>query len=107
MLSVCGSKKLVKFSRKKGYCFENKYIYRRYLYHKYDFNFKKVYFSKLSCLYIFSCNYNSRSPNAAKIGIAGGDGFINSVLRPYVEQFSAKSPDWQTYVKFLIIPFGE
>ncbi|XP_060570991.1 phosphofurin acidic cluster sorting protein 2-like isoform X7 [Ruditapes philippinarum] len=52
------------------------------------------------------CNYNSRSPHAAKIGIAGGDGFINSVLRPYVEQFSAKSPDWQTYVKFLIIPFG-
>ncbi|XP_053407928.1 phosphofurin acidic cluster sorting protein 2-like isoform X2 [Mercenaria mercenaria] len=52
------------------------------------------------------CNYNSRSPNATKIGIAGGDGFINSVLRPYVEQFSAKSPDWQTYVKFLVIPFG-
>ncbi|KAL4237224.1 Phosphofurin acidic cluster sorting protein 1 [Mactra antiquata] len=52
------------------------------------------------------CNYNSRSPHSTKIAIAGGDGFINSVLRPYVEQFSAKSPDWQTYVKFLIIPFG-
>lgn len=52
------------------------------------------------------CNYNSRSPHPLKVAIAGGDGFINSVLRPYVEQFSAKPPDWQNYVKFLIIPFG-
>ena len=42
-----------------------------------------------------------------KIVIAGQDGYINSVLRPYVDQFSAKPPDWQGYVRFLVIPFGE
>ena len=31
---------------------------------------------------------------------------MNLVLRPYVEQFSAKSHDWQNYIKFLFIPLG-
>ncbi|XP_021361740.1 phosphofurin acidic cluster sorting protein 2-like isoform X7 [Mizuhopecten yessoensis] len=52
------------------------------------------------------CNSNSKSPQPVKVGIAGGDGYINSVLRPYVEQFSAKPHDWQNYVRFLVIPFG-
>ncbi|XP_061167937.1 phosphofurin acidic cluster sorting protein 2-like isoform X2 [Saccostrea echinata] len=52
------------------------------------------------------CNSNSKAPSAIKVCIAGSDSYINTVLRPYVEQFSAKPPDWQTYVKFLIIPFG-
>ncbi|XP_052272959.1 phosphofurin acidic cluster sorting protein 2-like isoform X1 [Dreissena polymorpha] len=52
------------------------------------------------------CNFNSRSPHAIKLVISGGDSYINSVLRPYVEQFAAKSPDWQNYVKFLVIPLG-
>ncbi|XP_069117117.1 phosphofurin acidic cluster sorting protein 2-like isoform X4 [Argopecten irradians] len=52
------------------------------------------------------CNSNSKSPHPVKVGIAGGDGYINSVLRPYVEQFSAKPHDWQNYVRFLVIPFG-
>jgi hypothetical protein len=41
------------------------------------------------------------------VAIAGSDSYVNSVLAPYVEQFSSKSPDWQNYVKFLIIPLGE
>lgn len=39
--------------------------------------------------------------------MAGNDGYINSILRPYVDQFSVKSPDWQSYVRFLVIPFGK
>ena len=57
--------------------------------------------------FLFSCNSNSKSPNAIKLGVAGGDAYINTVLRPYIEQFSAKSPDWQNYVRFLVIPFGK
>ncbi|XP_067680503.1 phosphofurin acidic cluster sorting protein 2-like isoform X3 [Haliotis asinina] len=52
------------------------------------------------------CNSNSKSPSPIKVGVAGGDSYINSVLRPYVEQLSSKSHDWQTYTKFLVIPFG-
>lgn len=55
----------------------------------------------------YSCNSNSKAPSAVKVCIAGSDSYVNTVLRPYVEQFSAKPPDWQTYVKFLIIPFGK
>ncbi|XP_041353401.1 phosphofurin acidic cluster sorting protein 2-like isoform X1 [Gigantopelta aegis] len=51
------------------------------------------------------CNSNPQSP-CIKVGVAGGDCYINSVLRPYVEQFSAKSPDWQNFIRFLVIPFG-
>lgn len=58
-------------------------------------------------VYKSSCNTNARSPAPIKIGLIGGDAYINSVLRPYVEHFSAKTPDWQSYIKFLLIPFGE
>ena len=54
----------------------------------------------------FSCNSNPRAPAPIKVAIAGGDGYMNLVLRPYVEQFSAKSHDWQNYIKFLFIPLG-
>ncbi|XP_070577090.1 phosphofurin acidic cluster sorting protein 1-like isoform X4 [Ptychodera flava] len=53
-----------------------------------------------------SCNTNSANPPPLKLAVAGSDAFFNSVLRPYVEQFSAKSPDWQNYIRFLIIPLG-
>ncbi|XP_059160273.1 phosphofurin acidic cluster sorting protein 2-like isoform X2 [Physella acuta] len=52
------------------------------------------------------CNSNARTPAPIKVGVVGGDAYINSVLRPYVEHFSGKSPDWQNYLKFLVIPFG-
>ena len=41
-----------------------------------------------------------------KVAIVGGDGYVSSVLRPYVELFSSKTPDWLTYMRFLVIPFG-
>ncbi|XP_064603929.1 phosphofurin acidic cluster sorting protein 2-like isoform X4 [Liolophura sinensis] len=52
------------------------------------------------------CHSNSKSPKPIKVGIAGTDGYVNSVLRPYLDLFSNKSPDWQTYIRFLVIPFG-
>ncbi|GFR96925.1 phosphofurin acidic cluster sorting protein 2-like isoform X3 [Elysia marginata] len=52
------------------------------------------------------CNSNARTLVPIKLGVVGGDAYINSVLRPYVEHFSNKSPDWQNYAKFLVIPFG-
>lgn len=54
-----------------------------------------------------SCNSNSRDPAPLKIAMAGGDFYVNQVLRPYVEQFSAKSHDWWNYIKFLYIPLGK
>ncbi|KAK2170730.1 hypothetical protein LSH36_1g24001 [Paralvinella palmiformis] len=52
------------------------------------------------------CNTNSRAPAPIKVAIAGSDHYVNSVLRPFVDQFSAKSPEWQNYIRFLIIPLG-
>ncbi|CAD5120627.1 DgyrCDS9185 [Dimorphilus gyrociliatus] len=52
------------------------------------------------------CNTNSRAPNQIRIVVAGTDAYMNVVLRPYVEQFSAKPPDWQAYVKFIYIPLS-
>ncbi|BFZ12018.1 hypothetical protein BsWGS_15057 [Bradybaena similaris] len=52
------------------------------------------------------CNSNARTSVPIKVGVIGGDAYINSVLRPYVEHFSHKSPDWQNYTRFLVIPFG-
>lgn len=38
--------------------------------------------------------------------IAGGDSFINAVLRHYVDLLSFRPPDWQNYMKFLVVPLG-
>ncbi|XP_055929352.1 phosphofurin acidic cluster sorting protein 1-like [Argiope bruennichi] len=52
------------------------------------------------------CNCNSRAPQTIKIGILGQDSFFSSVLRLYVEHFSSKPSEWQTYVKFCIVPLS-
>uniref|UniRef100_A0A0K2UKU9 Phosphofurin acidic cluster sorting protein 2like [Acyrthosiphon pisum] n=2 Tax=Lepeophtheirus salmonis TaxID=72036 RepID=A0A0K2UKU9_LEPSM len=44
--------------------------------------------------------------NPVQVVLIGSDLFINSVLRPYVEFFSSKPPDWQGYIRFFIIPLG-
>lgn len=38
--------------------------------------------------------------------IAGGDSFVNAVLRHYVDLLSFRPPDWQNYLRFLIVPLG-
>eukprot|EP00057_Strongylocentrotus_purpuratus_P010766 XP_011665240.1 PREDICTED: phosphofurin acidic cluster sorting protein 2 [Strongylocentrotus purpuratus] len=52
------------------------------------------------------CNQNARVLSPIKIGVCGSDSYIGSVLKPYVEQFSAKSSEWLNYVKFYIVPTG-
>jgi PACS-1 cytosolic sorting protein len=42
-----------------------------------------------------------------KVAVVGGDSYVSSVLRPYVELFSSKTPDWLNYIRFLVIPFGK
>ena len=53
------------------------------------------------------CNTKTQSPPSVRVALIGSDTFINSLLRPYVEVFSTKPPDWQGYVKFFIIPLGK
>lgn len=61
----------------------------------------------LSLPFSFSCNCNSQPPNPIKIAIAGAQNYLSAVLRLFVEQLSHKTPDWLSYMRFLIIPLGK
>ncbi|XP_071501473.1 phosphofurin acidic cluster sorting protein 2-like isoform X1 [Diadema antillarum] len=52
------------------------------------------------------CNQNAKVLSPIKIGVCGSDGYMGTVLKSYVEQFSAKSSEWLNYVKFYIVPAG-
>ena len=52
------------------------------------------------------CNTKTQNPHHVKVALVGSDTFVNQVLRPYVELFSSKPPDWQGFIKFFIIPLG-
>ncbi|KAK4316071.1 hypothetical protein Pmani_012715 [Petrolisthes manimaculis] len=52
------------------------------------------------------CNSNLKSRGPMKVVVVGSDLYISSVLRPYVDQFSSKPPDFQNHIRFLIIPLG-
>jgi len=52
------------------------------------------------------CNTNIAPPAVMKVGLCGSDSFLNSMLRPYVELFSSKPPDWQNHILFYVIPLG-
>jgi len=59
-----------------------------------------------------SVSFSSSSKNQLqavpmKIAIAGADSYISSVLQPYVELLSSKSPEWLNFLRFLIIPFSK
>lgn len=41
-----------------------------------------------------------------RIALIGSDAYVNSFLRCYVDCLSTKSPDWQSYLRFFIIPPG-
>ena len=45
------------------------------------------------------CNTKTQSPPLIKVVLIGGDTFVNSLLRTYVEVFSSKPPDWQSYLR--------
>ncbi|KAF7240440.1 Phosphofurin acidic cluster sorting protein 2 [Varanus komodoensis] len=50
------------------------------------------------------CNCNSQPPNPIKIALAGAQSYLSAVLRLFVQQLSHKTPDWLSYMRFLIIP---
>ncbi|XP_054840790.1 phosphofurin acidic cluster sorting protein 2, partial [Eublepharis macularius] len=52
------------------------------------------------------CNCNSQPPNPIKIAIAGAQNYLSAVLRLFVDHLSHKTPDWLSYMRFLIIPVG-
>ncbi|XP_033228221.1 phosphofurin acidic cluster sorting protein 2 isoform X2 [Belonocnema kinseyi] len=52
------------------------------------------------------CNSSAKPPGPIKIVIAGGDSFVNTVLKHYVDLLSYKPPDWQNYLRFLVVPLG-
>ncbi|XP_014250470.1 phosphofurin acidic cluster sorting protein 1 isoform X1 [Cimex lectularius] len=52
------------------------------------------------------CNNNSKPPAVLKLILVGADSFLNCILRNYVELLSTKPPDWQGYMRFLIVPLG-
>lgn len=58
-------------------------------------------------IYSHSCNSNLKAPGPMKVVVVGSDLYISCVLRPYVDQFSSKPPDFQNHIRFLIIPLGK
>lgn len=52
------------------------------------------------------CNTCAKPANPVKLLLIGGDALVGWSLRPYVELISTKSPDWLSYIKFFIVPFG-
>ncbi|XP_067277360.1 phosphofurin acidic cluster sorting protein 1 isoform X2 [Pseudorasbora parva] len=52
------------------------------------------------------CNCNAQTPPTVKVGVAGDQTYLSTVLRFFVEQLANKTPDWLSYIRFLIIPIG-
>ncbi|KAK2568603.1 Phosphofurin acidic cluster sorting protein 2 [Acropora cervicornis] len=50
------------------------------------------------------CSTNSASPPHLSVAIAGAESYISEVLQAYVEHFSSKPSDWQTFLRILLIP---
>ncbi|XP_020569168.1 phosphofurin acidic cluster sorting protein 2 isoform X3 [Oryzias latipes] len=52
------------------------------------------------------CNCNSQTPVPIKVAVAGAQNYLSAVLRLFVDHLSHKTPDWLSYMRFLIIPLG-
>ncbi|XP_062869072.1 phosphofurin acidic cluster sorting protein 2 [Trichomycterus rosablanca] len=52
------------------------------------------------------CNCNAQTPPTIKVAVAGDQSYLSTVLRCFVEQLANKTPDWLSYIRFLIIPVG-
>ncbi|XP_078128351.1 phosphofurin acidic cluster sorting protein 1-like [Sander vitreus] len=52
------------------------------------------------------CNCNSQTPPAVKVALGGDQSYLSTVLGCFVEQLASKTPDWLSYVRFLILPVG-
>lgn len=54
-----------------------------------------------------SCNCNAQTPPTMKVAVAGDQSYLSTILRFFVEQLANKTPDWLTYIRFLVIPIGK
>ncbi|XP_062390792.1 phosphofurin acidic cluster sorting protein 1-like [Sardina pilchardus] len=52
------------------------------------------------------CNCNAQTPPPIKVAVAGDQSYLSAVLRCFVEQLANKTPDWLSYIRFLVIPVG-
>ncbi|XP_073776479.1 phosphofurin acidic cluster sorting protein 1 isoform X6 [Danio rerio] len=52
------------------------------------------------------CNCNAQTPPTVKVAVTGDQSYLSTVLRFFVEQLANKTPDWLSYIRFLIIPIG-
>ncbi|XP_053314512.1 phosphofurin acidic cluster sorting protein 2-like isoform X2 [Spea bombifrons] len=52
------------------------------------------------------CNCNSLMPPPVRVLIAGDQSYLSVILRFFVEQLAGKTPDWLSYLRFLILPLG-
>lgn len=46
-------------------------------------------------------------PPTIKVAVAGDQSYLSTVLRCFVEQLANKTPDWLSYIRFLVIPVGK
>lgn len=54
-----------------------------------------------------SCNCNSQTPPTVKVAVGGDQTYLSAVLCCFVEQLASKTPDWLSYIRFLVVPVGE
>lgn len=57
--------------------------------------------------FISSCNCNAQTPPTMKVAVAGDQSYLSTILRFFVEQLANKTPDWLSYIRFLVIPIGK
>lgn len=59
------------------------------------------------CVQTRSCNCNAQTPPTMKVAVAGDQSYLSTILRFFVEQLANKTPDWLSYIRFLVIPIGK
>uniref|UniRef100_A0A8C6TE26 Phosphofurin acidic cluster sorting protein 2 n=1 Tax=Neogobius melanostomus TaxID=47308 RepID=A0A8C6TE26_9GOBI len=52
------------------------------------------------------CNCNAQTPPTMKVAVAGDQSYLSTILRFFVEQLANKTPDWLSYIRFLVVPIG-
>ncbi|XP_069812523.1 phosphofurin acidic cluster sorting protein 2-like, partial [Dendropsophus ebraccatus] len=50
------------------------------------------------------CNTNSLMPPPVRVVVVGDQSYLSVILRFFVEQLAGKTPDWLSYLRFLVVP---
>lgn len=64
----------------------------------------KVAFNFLCSKIQKCCNSSQKAPGPINLALLGSDAYVNLFLRYYVDSLSSKSPEWQNYLRFYVIP---